>query len=407
MKKKIQALFPGFLDGILNSYSQIFFSNNKLFVVLLLLVSCFDLTAGISGLIAVVLSNVTAHLIGFNRSNIRLGYYGFNSLLVGLGLGIFYQFSFTFFLILVFASVFTLFLSIALEGIIGKYGLPYLSIPFLAGIWMVSLAAREFSALVISDRGIYISNELYALGGSSILKIYLWFNQLHIHESIIIYFRSLGAIFFQYNLLAGVVIAIGILIYSRISFSLSIIGFFTAYLFYQLVGGNIEELSYSYIGFNFILSAIAVGGYFNIPSKYSYLWVILLIPLLAMAITSSMRILDLFQLSIYSLPLNMVILLFMYSLKFRERFFTKPEIVFHQQNSPEKNLYTQLNDKSRFQGFRYLSILLPFWGEWTVTQGHDGEFTHRDAWAQAWDFEITDEDGQAFMNTGQQRAYYY
>lgn len=407
MQEKIRQLFPSFTDSILNSYSQIFFSNNKVFSVMLLLVSFFDLTAGVSGVIAVVVSNGTAFLMGFNRKNIRLGYYGFNSLLVGLGLGIFYQFSFTFLLILIFASAFTLFVTISLEGVIGKYGLPYLSFSFLISIWMVSLAAREFSELIISDRGIYISNELYIIGGSSVLEIYQWFNRLNIHESIIIYFRSLGAIFFQYNLMAGVIISIGILIYSRISFSLSIIGFFSAYIFYQLVGGNIEELSYSYIGFNFILSAIAVGGFFILPSKYSYLSVILLIPILSITITSTMRLLDLFQLSIYSLPLNMVVLLFLYVLKFRERFFNKPEVVFHQQFSPEKNLYTQLNNKTRFSGYQYAPILLPFWGEWMVSQGHHGEHTHREGWAHAWDFEIKDDFGSVFKNTGLKREDYY
>ncbi len=407
MKDRLKKIFPHFVDSIFNSYTQVFFSNNRIFAIFLIIVTFFDLNAGISGLFAVLVSNLTAYLIGFNRFNIRSGYYGFNSLLVGLGLGIYYQMHIEFILILLFASIFTLFVTLVLEGVIGKYGLPYLSISFLFGIWMVTLASREFTALSISERGIFMSNEMFAIGGTFFVKIYNWFSNLNLHESIVIYFRSLGAIFFQYHLFAGIVIAIGLLIYSRIAFLLSIIGFFSAYLFYQFVGGNLYELSYSYIGFNFILSSIAIGGFFIIPSRYSFLWVILLTPLISITITSTMAVMSLFQLSIYSLPFNIIVLMFLYILKFRERFFTKPEIVIHQQFSPEKNLYSQINNKERFHNFKYVPISLPFWGEWTVTQAHHGEITHRDDWAHAWDFEIKNEEGLSFKEGGNIREDYY
>lgn len=407
MVEKTKDIFPQFFHSILNSYTQVFFSNDKVFAILLIIVSFFDLNAGISGLIAVLTSNITAYLIGFNRFNIKSGYYGFNALLVGLGLGIFYQMHVEFVLILLFASLFTLFITVMLEGVIGKYGLPYLSISFLFGIWIVTLASREYTSLTISERGIYVSNELYSLGGAFFVGIYNWFSNLNLHESIVIYFRSLGAIFFQYHLFAGIIIAIGLLIYSRIAFLLSLVGFFSAYLFYQFMGGNIYELSYSYIGFNFILTAIAIGGFFIIPSKYSFLWVILLTPLISLTITSTMAIMGLFQLSIYSLPFNIVVIMFLYILKFRERSLNKPEMVVHQQFSPEKNLYSQLNIKERFFNFKYIPISLPFWGEWTITQAHHGKYTHKEGWAHAWDFEIQDEQGLTCKHGGKVREDFY
>lgn len=404
---RIRQIFPHFINSVLNSYSQIFFSNSKIFAIILVVVSFFDLNAGVSGLIAVLVSNAAAYIIGFNREKITAGYYGFNSLLVGLGLGIYYQMQMEFLLILIFASAFTLFVTVAMEGIIGKYGLPYLSISFLLGIWTVTLASRTFTALSISERGIFMPNELYDIGGESMVYLYYWFGNLNLHESIVTYFRSLGAIFFQYHLFAGILLAIGLLIYSRIAFLLSLIGFFSAYLFYQIVGGSFQELSYSYIGFNFILSAIAIGGFFIIPSKYSFLWVILLVPLISICITSTMTIMSLFQLSIYSLPFNLVVIMFLYIMKFRERYFNKPEITIYQQFSPEKNLYLQLNSKERFYNFKYTQFSLPFWGEWKVTQAHHGEFTHKQEWAHAWDFEITDDRGSTYKSSGTICEDYY
>jgi len=404
---KIKTIFPEFVLSILNSYSQIFFSNNLIFAIILLIVSFFDLNAGISGLGSVLVSNVLAWLIGFNKNNIKAGYYGFNSLLVGLGIGLFYQPGPEFFLLIIFSSILTLFLTIMLEGVVGKYGLPFLSLSFLLGIWMVTLAARQFTALSISERGIYTLNEMYTLGGISMVKAYNWFIDLDIPQSLVIYFRSLGAIFFQYHLLAGILIAIGLLIYSRISFILSLLGFYAAYLFYHIVGVDFNSLSYSYIGFNYILTAIAVGGFFIIPSKYSFLWVILLTPLVAIAMTSMNALFSIFQLSVYSLPFNFVVLLFIYILKFRERFYLKPELVAVQQFSPEKNLYSNLNYLKRFNPNFPVQISLPFWGKWKVTQGHNGEITHKENWRHAWDFEIFDEKGNNYENNGHNREDYF
>jgi len=230
--------------------------------------------------------------------------------------------------------------------------------------------------------------------------LYNWFDSLVIPGSLRLYFRSLGAIFFQYHLFAGILIAIGLLIYSRISLMLSLLGFFSAYAYYHFVGANIQELSCSYIGFNFILTSIAVGGFFIIPSRWSFLWVILLTPLIAIILIATSVVFSIFQLSVYSLPFNIVVLIFLYALKFRERFFDKPELVLFQQFSPEKNLYSQMNYKSRFGKLIYFPIILPVWDEWRITQGHNGKFTHQGDWRHAWDLEIVNDKGAVHEGDG-------
>lgn len=388
------------INGSVSSYPQIFFSNNQIFAIILILVTFLDFFTGLSGLIAVLTANAVAYVVGFNRENIYRGYYGFNSLLVGLGLGSMYDPSLGFMLILLSSSVLTLFFTLLFEGVIGKYFLPYLSIPFLAGMWSVILATRQFSQLEISERGIYVLNEMYSLGGNSLVDLYQWFSNLDLAEPVVIYFRSLGAIFFHYHLFAGVLIAIGLIIYSRIAFTLSIIGFYSAYLFYQLIGADISQLSYAYIGFNYILTGIAIGGFYIIPSKYSYLSVVLLVPLIAIIMTATHSIFMIFQLSIYSLPFNVAVLIFLYMLKFRERHFHRPELTQVQHYSPEKNLYHQVNMQDRFKGSIHMNFALPFWGEWVVTQSHNGKYTHKESWKHAWDFEIWDNQRKSFRNTG-------
>ncbi len=382
-----------------NSYAQVFFSRNKLFALLLLLVSFIDLYAGLSGLLAVVVTIATAFLFGFNETRITEGSYGFNSLLVGLGLGIYYQPGPEFYFIVVMASLLTLFISVALEGVIGKYYLPYLSIPFILSIWIILLAARQFEHLGISERGIYTLNELYGLGGAGLVDLYEKVNHFF-PVSLRLYFLSLGAIFFQTKILAGILIAVGLFLYSRIAFSLSLLGFYTAYLFYLLLGVNLAETSYSYIGFNYILTAIAIGGFYLIPSVWTYGWAVLLTPLVAILTISLDPVFAVFKLPVYSLPFNIMVLLFLYVLKFRTSGKRRLKEVVIQQFSPEQNLYYDHNNRQRFDPRYLFSFRLPFSGQWRVSQGHDGEHTHKDDWRHAWDFVIAGPDGKTYREEG-------
>ena len=135
--------------------------------------------------------------MGFDKSIIEEGGYGFNVLLVGLGLGLYYQFNLPFVVILVIGSIATLFITIALSGFLYKYNLPYLSLPFVFGIWSMLLASRSFEAIGLNEKGIFLLNELYAKGDTWLISLYQWFDQTVVPEPILIYLKSLGAILFQ------------------------------------------------------------------------------------------------------------------------------------------------------------------------------------------------------------------
>ena len=404
---KTRSMFPQFGQSILNSYTQVFFAKNKWMAIMLVAVSLIDLNAGLSGLLAVIIANTAAYLIGLNREQIINGFYGFNPLLVGLGYGISFQPGLSFFIILIFISLLTLFASIFLAGLLSKYGLPYLSLPFLLGFWILTLSSRSISQLELSEGGIYFLNELFDRGGFTLLQIHDWFEQLQWPEIFKLYFRSLGAIFFQPHLFVGIIIASSLLIWSRLAFLLSFVGFTFAYLFYMLVGASLNDLTYSYIGFNYILTAIAIGGFFVIPSLYAFLWVIIAIPLLAFLQIAATSILEPLQLGVLSLPFNLVVISFLFVFRFRERFFDKPALVYIQLFHPEKNLYSSLINNRRLAHLERIPVKLPFWGFWKVTQAFDGEHTHKEAWRYAWDFEFVDESGKAYKNEGYQTTDYY
>jgi urea transporter len=387
-------------SGILNSYSQVFFSDNRLLAAILVLVTFVDPFAGFYGLVAVIFTNGAGFYLGFNNYLISRGLYGFNSLLTGLGLGIYFAPGLHLLLLVLLAAALTLLLCVAAEGIIGKYFLPYLSIPFIISIWVFTLATRDLTALGISHRGVYTLNELYHYGGNTLVGLYELWHQVNLAPSLRVFFISLGAIFFQYNVLSGVIISLGLLYFSRIAFTLSLLGFYSAFFFYDLIGANLDEINYSYIGFNYILASIAIGGFFVIPSLSSYISVVFLIPLVALLTISLSSALALFNLPVYSLPFNLIVLLFLYALKFRTTNTNKLNTIFYQYNSPEKNLYAFHNSTERFSHLQDIQINLPFFGTWTITQSYNGDLTHKDKWRHALDFEITDEDGKSYRDQG-------
>ena len=392
--------------SILNSYSQVFFSTNTALAIILLLISFFDLWLGVSALISVLVANTVAYVSGYDRYSIIKGLYGFNSLLTGLAIATFFAPSWRALLLVILVAILTLFISIVLQGILSKYGLPYLSLPFLFAIWMILLGLSDFSNLGISLRGIYTHNKLYSLGGIHLVNIYDFLTNLQFPAGLKTYFLSLSAIFFQYNLLVGLAIAFGLLLYSRHLFLMSFIGFYLAYWFYQFIGVPVEKLNYTYFGFNYILTAIALGGYFIIPSWRSLFWLVIIIPTLVIITIGIGKLFTILTLPVYSFPFNIAVLGFVYALKLRVYPNNKLKLAYLQLRNPEQNAYY---DKAHSVHGNFINIKfsLPFFGQWTVSQGINGKYTHKDAWRYAWDFVIVDSKGNQFRNKGLELQDYY
>jgi len=393
-------------NSFILSYSQIFFSTNRILGIILALVSFIDYWSGLFGAFSVLSSLFIANRLGFDKKAINAGALSYNSLLTGLGIGLYYEPSLSLLVFTFFTSLIVLMLSVGISRYMATYGLPSLSIPFLLGIWMVDLSGSAFNSLGLSDRSIYHLNYIYGLGGASLMELYEWVSTIPILYSLEVYFLSLGAIFFQYQVIAGVIIAIGLLIHSRITFVLSLIGFYAAWLFYFVLGASLYDLSYSYIGFNFILTSVALGGYFLIPNRYSFAWMLLILPTVVLITIASMALFSHFNIGIYALPFNVVVILFIYinKLRVKEKYELKEVIIQH--NSPEKNLYYSTQAEERFMDLKYLPISLPVRGEWTIAQAHDGEYTHQDKWKHAWDFVITNTKGLEYNNAGNMLSDY-
>lgn len=393
-------------NATLNSYSQLFFSKNKGLGLLLLIVSFLDPSFGISGLLAISTCSIIALLMGFDRQYVEDGNYGFNGLLVGLGLATYFEPGIPFFALLIVASLMVFMLTASLTGALSRYNLPSLSFPFILTLWCVLLASRYFESIGISPRKFFLLDKFLENNNIKVVGLYNNFNELFIPNYLGIYFKSLGSILFQPNILSGAIITLGLLFTSRIIFTLSLFGFFSAYFFCLIIGVNFAELSYSAIGFNFILTGIAIGAFFLIPSWRSFLWIVILVPPMVILTAALGNLFGIVLLNAYSLPFTILTITFLYVLK--QRYYSRgPEETPIQLYQPEKNLYEKLSNNKRYHNYRRTGINLPVYGDWLVTQGPDGKITHKGDWADAWDFAIVDEQHKEYKNYGTKVEDYY
>lgn len=392
--------------GFINSYSQLFFADSKVFAWLLLLSSFVNPIAGLSGITATIVALLFAYWIGLDRNQIRYGVYSYNALMIGLVLGAQYNFTFSYIIVLIFGSTLSVLMAVWFSSILHKYKLPALSLSFLITLWLIIIGLRSYTKVEMSETGLFRLNEWYSLGGSKMVE---WMNKMEtagIPEFLEVYLKSLSAVFFQYNIISGVIILLGLIIWSRIAFILSIIGFIIGYLFYFSLSGEFSQLYYSYIGFNFILTAIALGGFYVIPSRASFVLAIIAMPIIGIFISGISGLLSVFQLPMYSLPFSATVLLILMLLNQRV-YFHRLILVPYQYFSPEKNLYHYTTNTARFRNSRMFTIRLPFFGEWFVSQGYDGSITHREEWRQALDFVVVDETEHTFKLPGKEVTDFY
>ena len=351
---------------------------------------------GLCGLSAVLIANFLARLLGFSAALIREGMYGFNALLLGMAMGYEYAFNEAFVFVFVATIILLLLISVSLGAFLGKYGLPYLSLPFIISYWLFYLAAGSFSLMQLQEQYVFFENYKVHAALSPFYNIGHSLDHLALPLLLKSYLTTLSSTFFQHSILGGILIAAALLYHSRISFSLSAIGFLGAYYCFRELGLDTNLLTTYLVGSNYVFFAIGVGALYVVPNRYSYLSVLLLLPVLTILYISFYKLLLPFQLKSFTLSFSVLSIVFLFFLKNRllPRFI---EVVSVQYYSAEKTIYKHLNSTKRFANRHLAKLQLPFWGEWQVSQGYEGEITHLGEWSAALDFVVVDIEGKTYQ----------
>ena len=302
-------------------------------------------------------------------------------------------------------GVFTIFLATALTGIFDRFLLPALSFPFILSYWVVMLSAENFKMLQLSSSRIYYHSSLIGLGDMNLFVFYGLMDNLNIPDVIGEYLNSLGAIFLQFNILSGLVVAVALLIQSRITFLLSVLGFASGYYFYLWVIGDVSQISHGYIGYNFILVSISLGGFFLVPTRTVFALTALITPITALLMSSLFTAFFSSGLPIFSLPYIVTVYLLLYGVSHTYASGWLVPVGLYPY-SPEMGYYQYLADKENKVPIGIFAPSLPFFGTWKVTQDSDGEYTHKGDWRHAWDF-IVYRNGESWKYPGKEPKDFY
>ncbi|MFQ6677973.1 MAG: urea transporter [Fidelibacterota bacterium] len=381
-----------YLRIIILSYGNLIFASHPFPALLVLTATFFHPVVGVMGLIGNIVSNLVAKWMHANNDVWKTGIYGVSGVLIGLALGMYAEPSIRLWVFLIVGAAFSGVISVMLGNIFARFDLPIISIPFMLVIWILLLTI----GIAKGD-----STSFHAI--TFLRKIDLWlFDQLPL--AVFEYIKMFGSIIFQENLLSGLLVLIAISIYSRISMLYGLWGGFLGMIIYSFIHGSLD----GYHGLNFVLIALAFGGFFIVQNKHAFLFVSLAVVAVGFVDEGTVKLLKAISMNLNGeipslvFAFNIITIIFLLPLKLlpsSPQTFRLNAVPLYLIKSPETNLkwyrrWTGIKTRQR------TILTFPFNGEWIVLQGNNGEWTHKGDGRFAWDFVVKDEKDLQAQGTG-------
>lgn len=371
------------LYNVLKPYSAILFLNNKFAGLALLLITFINPSVALSGIAAIIFTILFAEFLGLKEVYLSQGFYIYNSLLVGMGVG--YIFSPTLLSVLLIAIVasFTFILSFMINRLFSAYKIPILSLPFSIITMFLYLASLKYSGLLSS-----------LVNNATIFDIDL---PLFLSG----FFKSFGTIFFLPNNVAGVLMILLVLFFSRIIVIMAVVGYYFGILIHTFLIGSYEQALHDPYAFNSILVAMALCGVFLLPTIRSFLLALIAVAISVVLTDAIGMLFNYYSIPVFTLPFNMTVITFIFTLS----------AIYHKdfnlniKATPEESLSAYLSHIFRF-GEIATKVSLPFSGEWSVYQEFDDEWTHKGKYKYAYDF-VLKRDGKSYKSDKLDVKEYY
>lgn len=377
----------GFLAGIVRAYAEVFFLSRTMVGLVLVVGTLLNWDVGAAGLIAVTSACLFAKLTKLDSRSLQAGYYTYNPLLVGLSLGAVLSLTWLTAVLIAVAGVMTYLLTAGLVHVLRYYlNLPALSLPFVLASAATHTAALRYAGLMPAPRKLapFLSSEF---GLPTIIAGYL---------------KTVGAVFFVPSVLVGGLFAAMLFVRSRILFGLAAAGYLVGTTLRGALLGSWQYVYVDIMSFNFLLTAMAVGGIFLIPSTTSFVVAMAAVAVSVVLVDATQVFSYYFAVPAYTLPFNLATLGVVYALSVN-RF---PGMTKYFASCPEETLENELVRRARFDSAGR-PLALPFHGRWTVWQAFDDEWTHQGAWRYAYDFVISDDEGRTHFGAATQLKDFY
>jgi len=262
-----------FVDYCLRGVGQVVFMNNPV-TGLLIMIGIFVASAwlGVAALIGLLASTLVGILIGIDRNLIRAGLFGFNGVLVGAGLGLFLapEWDGLAIIWIIVVSGLSSILMATLATVFQSWNVPPFTLPFNFATLIFLVAGRQLANAQIGplvgpaevqSLGDGVETTLRSVAGaSSANDIEGWANAI---------IRGIGQLYFANDVIAGILMVVGIAVASRIAAVFALIGSAVGMLTGLALGANGVAIYNGLWGFNSFDACLAIGGVFYVLSVRS------------------------------------------------------------------------------------------------------------------------------------------
>ena len=270
------------LIAIPRAYSDILFVDHPWVGLLIIAATFWHPNIGIAGLLGAITGLLTAHIFQFPDSNGGLQIY--NSMLVGLSLGAFYELNFYLIALIILGAVLAVLITVAIaDGLWRLDRLPALSLPFILVVLFTTPVARRYSSL----------SDYLGLAKPQGVLFAPWLDN---------FFSSLGSTFFSPHPWVGLLLFIGIFWRSRYLALLAIIGYAFGHFTFMMLTDKPHPSLVVWTGFTFILTSMAIAGFYTIPSVAGTILAMLSVALTAMLVVATQDFLMIYGLPVMAIP---------------------------------------------------------------------------------------------------------
>ena len=254
--------FLRFVDVNLRGIGQVMFQDNPLSGLLFFIaIGWGSYAAGvgrvaIGGLVAVLAATLTAYWLRVDKAALHAGLYGFNAYLVGLALATFMAPSTTMWVYIVLGGAVSVVVMLATANVMKTWNVPALTAPFVLTALLLLLATNAFSRL---DGGALPPvGQIVPIDPAAA-------DPLRFGDFVQGIFTSITQVFLKGHGPAALLLLAGLAVSSVASAVFAVVGALVAVVVAHLLGAESELVTAGLLGFNPVLTAIALGAVFYQP----------------------------------------------------------------------------------------------------------------------------------------------
>lgn len=251
------------VDRLLRGIGQVMFQDNPLSGLLFFLAIAWGSWAGgapqvaIGGLLALIAGTLTAQWLRVDTAGLNAGLYGFNAYLTGLALPTFMASTPQLWVYVVLGGAVSVVFMLALVRVFNTWSVSVLTAPFVLISWLLLLATNAFAGLqgsALPAVGVIVPIDAAAA------------NPLQFGDFLRGLVTSISQVFLKGDGPAALLLLAGLAVSSLPAALFALLGAVVGLITAHALGAESQLITAGLLGFNPVLTAIALGAVFYRPS---------------------------------------------------------------------------------------------------------------------------------------------